>query len=89
MQPIYKTYFGLLFLLMCCFSGLHGQSEFGAETIANTTTTSNQTRPAVAQAENGDFIVAWESEDQDGDDYGVYCQVFDSAGNVLVSYNFV
>lgn len=30
---------------------------------------------------NGDFFISWESEDQDGSDYGIYGQFFDSNGN--------
>ena len=29
----------------------------------------------------GGFIVTWQSKDQDGDNWGVYGQRFDSAGN--------
>jgi hypothetical protein len=49
---------------------------------ANTYLTSVQLTPAVAMDADGDFVVAWESYLQDGSDYGVYAQRFNSFGNV-------
>ena len=36
--------------------------------------------PSVALARDGDFVVAWESDGQDGDDNGVFARRFDAAG---------
>jgi hypothetical protein len=46
----------------------------------NTYTTGYQTNPAVAYDASGNFVVVWESRDQDGDGHGVFGQRFDSAG---------
>ena len=41
----------------------------------NTYTTGNQTRPIVAPNSGiGTFVIAWESQDQDGSGYGIYAQ---------------
>jgi len=48
----------------------------GAEFRVNTYTTGYQSAPAVAMNHAGDFVVAWESQGQDGDGRGVYAQRF-------------
>ncbi|HEY9839979.1 MAG: hypothetical protein ACAI44_25430 [Candidatus Sericytochromatia bacterium] len=45
----------------------------------NSFTTGNQEIPRVAMDADGDFVVTWESQ-QDGDNYGIYAQRFDSDG---------
>ncbi|REK09040.1 MAG: hypothetical protein DWQ37_19470 [Planctomycetota bacterium] len=52
----------------------------GAEFQVNTTTAGNQFGRTVAMDDDGDFVVAWTSDGQDGDDYGVYAQRFNAAG---------
>jgi hypothetical protein len=47
---------------------------------ANTYTTGNQQRPSVASDANGNFIVVWESEGQDGSGAGIFGQRYDSSG---------
>ena len=46
----------------------------------NTFTTGNQMNPAVAYDANGNFVVVWESNLQDGSVRGVYGQEYDSSG---------
>jgi hypothetical protein len=46
----------------------------------NTYTPDFQGRPDVAVDAGGDFVVAWDSHDQDGSLSGVYAQRFDAAG---------
>lgn len=46
----------------------------------NTFQTSSQTRPAVAMDADGDFVVVWESDQQDGENYGIFGQRFDKDG---------
>ena len=46
----------------------------------NTYTTSNQYRPAVDVDADGDFVVAWTSEGQDGSINGIFARRFNSAG---------
>jgi hypothetical protein len=47
----------------------------------STTTANIQSQPVVAAATDGSFIVAWRSLAQDGDNYGIYAQRYDSVGN--------
>jgi VCBS repeat-containing protein len=53
----------------------------GGENQANTTTVSDQDTPAVATLLNGDFIVVWQSQNQDGSAEGVFAQRIDPLGN--------
>jgi hypothetical protein len=48
----------------------------GPEFLVNTHTASDQGYASVAMAADGDFVVAWESEDQDGEDDGAFAQRF-------------
>ncbi len=63
-------------------AGIFGQrydasgAPTGAEFQVNTYTTNNQSVPAVAVDRNGDFVVAWRSLTQDGDDFGVFGRRF-------------
>lgn len=51
------------------------------EILVNTTTTGRQMRPAMdINPSTGAFVVAWQSQGQDGDQYGIYGQRFTSAG---------
>jgi hypothetical protein len=52
----------------------------GSEFRVNTTTTAPQTSPSVALDADGDFIVTWSSNGQDGSGYGVYAQRYNAAG---------
>ncbi|MCU7805801.1 MAG: DUF4347 domain-containing protein, partial [Candidatus Thiodiazotropha sp. (ex Lucinoma borealis)] len=56
----------------------------GGEIQVNTTTADEQDLPGVAMDDSGNFIVTWESRDQDAaGTYGVYARQFDSAGTAL------
>ena len=59
----------------------------GSEFLVNTYTISTQRLPAVAAGGNGDFVVVWESDGQDGNPLhpGVFGQRFASAGVALGS----
>jgi len=50
-----------------------------AQFQVNTSTTGDQTVPAVAMADNGDFVVVWESNHQ-ASDYNIMAQPFSAAG---------
>ena len=52
----------------------------GGEFRVNTSQTNKQWRPTLAMAESGEFVIAWESENQDGDGWGIYAQRFDASG---------
>jgi hypothetical protein len=52
----------------------------GPEFKVNSHTTDRQDNPSVAMDAAGDFLVAWESDIQDGFGYGIYAQRFNAAG---------
>ena len=69
--------------------GIFGQrydgfgSPLGPEFRVNTFTSSFQERPSVAADSSGNFIVVWESDTQDGSNYGVFGQRYASSGTPL------
>ncbi len=66
--------------------GIYGQifnasgGKIGAEFQINTETAGDQTAPQVAVLADGDFIVTWASDGQDGDGLGIYMQRFNADG---------
>ncbi len=68
-------------------TGVYGQRydangmPAGSEFLINTTTADYQEHPDVAMDANGNFVVTWTSNNQDGDAQGVYMQRFDANGN--------
>ena len=56
-------------------------SPEGNEILVNTSIINSQSNPAVAIKPNGEFVIAWDSWNQDGGDRGVYAQRFDVNGN--------
>src|SRR5690242_11736953 len=57
-----------------------GGNAVGGEFHVNTYTTGVQFLPEVSMNPSGNFVVVWTSLGQDGDNYGVFGQRFDSAG---------
>ncbi len=57
-------------------SGVPQESEFRV----NTYTTNNQRNPAIAMDANGDFVVTWHDDSQDGSSYGIYGQRYNASG---------
>jgi hypothetical protein len=55
----------------------------GLEFQANTFTTGEQVNPRVAVSAEGDFVVVWQGEAEDGDLAGVFGQRYDAAGAPL------
>ena len=55
-------------------------AALGGELQVNNYSTGNQRQPAVAMTGSGDFVVAWQSRDQDGSGYGVVARLFDDEG---------
>ncbi|NGX62239.1 MAG: hypothetical protein K940chlam9_01734 [Chlamydiae bacterium] len=53
----------------------------GPEFQVNTYTDFNQNRPAVAALADEGFVVTWQSENQDGDSYGVFGQRYGMGGS--------
>lgn len=68
------------------FSGIYQQvynangTKSGTEVHVNTYTTNNQYDPEVTTLGNGDFVVTWESQGQDGNGFGIYQQRFNDNG---------
>ena len=58
-----------------------GDSEF----VVNTYTTNQQDSPSITALTDGGFVVAWESNGNDGNLNGVFFQRYDAAGNVVGS----
>lgn len=52
----------------------------GGEFKVNTTTVEAQRYPTITALEGGGFVVAWESQLQDGSAEGIYAQIYDAAG---------
>jgi len=65
--------------------GIYGQKydntgdRFEEEFQVNTYTTNDQTSPSIAMSGQGDFVVVWQSDGQDGDGWGIYGQLYDTA----------
>jgi hypothetical protein len=58
---------------------IDGQAR-AADFQVNTFTAANQLYPDVARAEDGTFVVVWETNNLDGESYGIFGQRFDAAG---------
>ncbi len=78
---IYATRFDAAGNALDVPSGPPGVKEFRV----NSYTIDDQSHPDVAVNASGQFVISWESKNQDGDEYGVYAKRFDSNGNALVS----
>lgn len=57
----------------------------GPELPVNTTTSDIQQNAAVASDGTGNFVVVWQSHNQDGDGWGIYGQRYSAAGSTLGS----
>jgi hypothetical protein len=55
-------------------------NPLGAEFQVNSYVTNSQEGPAVAVAEDGRFVIVWESYGQDGDNWDVFGQRYDASG---------
>jgi len=60
-------------------------TKIGSEFQVNTYTTLDQIEPKIAKLKNGDFVVTWCSDEQDGSEEGIFAQRFDRDGNKLGS----
>jgi S-layer homology domain len=61
----------------------------GAEFRINTYTTGDQVQPSVASDSVGNFVVDWDSIDQDGSDLGVFAQRFGGLGPAALTVDTV
>jgi hypothetical protein len=55
----------------------------GPEFRVNSYTTNDQGMPSVASDQNGNFVVVWQSLNQDGSSYGVFGQRYGASGTPL------
>ncbi len=55
------------------------------EFLVNTCIEDDQSYPSIASDPNGNFIIAWDSDEQDGEYYGIYAQRFDAYGRRIGS----
>ncbi len=58
-------------------------NTLGSEILVNTYTTNDQSTPCIAIDNYGNFIIGWQSTDQDGYARGMYAQRFDPIGNPI------
>ncbi|MBX9852717.1 MAG: cadherin domain-containing protein [Cytophagaceae bacterium] len=52
----------------------------GSEFRVNTYTTSSQNNPSIAMDSDGDFVIVWETYNQDGNYFGIYAKRYNAAG---------
>lgn len=71
--------------------GISGQrfdasgTAVGNEFVVNTTVNDTQYKPDVVALADGGFLVAWQSWNQDGNQYGVYAQRYQLGSSFLIS----
>lgn len=58
----------------------------GAQFQVNAFTTGSQNNPEVARLSDGGFVVAWQSEGQDGSSYGVFARRYDGLGSAGIEF---
>jgi hypothetical protein len=75
----------LIGLLLAPLAAALPPSRVGIEFQVNAFTPGHQIRSAVAIENNGDFVVAWISEDHDGSGYGVFARRFASTDTALAA----
>ncbi|WP_230534566.1 hypothetical protein [Microvirga roseola] len=54
----------------------------GSEQLVNTHTTISQENPSVTALADGGWVVTWQSDAQDGSDYGIYQQRYNADGSL-------
>jgi cysteine-rich repeat protein len=68
------------------YSGIYGRlmhadgTPVGPEFRINQVYLGDQMFPSMAMAPDGGFVVVWESEDQDGDGFGIFARRYDASG---------
>lgn len=69
--------------------GIYGRRYNGlgqplsSEFLINTTTADRQARPAIAMNGAGEFVVAWQSANQDGSGLGVFARKYSATGGAI------
>jgi len=57
-------------------------TKLGSEFRVNTYTSFGQSNPSIAMDTDGDFVITWQSNNQDGGSYGIYAQRYSSNGSL-------
>ncbi|MDA8543493.1 flagellin, partial [Rhodobacteraceae bacterium] len=60
-------------------------NKVGAEFLVHSYTSSFQHHPIVTSLDGGKFLVTWQSNGQDGSEYGIYGQMFDQSNSKIGS----
>ena len=69
--------------------GIYGQlydatgNPVGTEFRVSDSSSSSQKHPTIASLEDGGFVVAWQSNNQDGSGLGIFGQRYDSSGSAI------
>ncbi|KAF7787971.1 hypothetical protein PRUB_a2510 [Pseudoalteromonas rubra] len=77
-----------LAIALCSLPSLsHAASplKVGSEFLVNTHTPEEQSSPSAGRLNDGHFLIAWESQKQDGSESGIYAQRYDASGSPLGS----
>ena len=74
-------YFRYPLIILLFITGLLYARNLGDEFRVNIFTQYNQSRPAAAMDTQGNFIIAWDSEKQDGDVTGIYARMYSNSGD--------
>ncbi|MCB1518308.1 MAG: calcium-binding protein [Hyphomicrobiaceae bacterium] len=62
-------------------------SRRGGQRQVNVEETGDQAAMSVSALENGDFVIAWQSKNQDGDDWGIFQRKFETVENLNLTGN--
>ena len=60
-------------------------NALGSSFLVNTTTADDQDVPDIAMNANGQFVITWDSRNQDGNLNGIFAQIYDPLGNSVGS----
>lgn len=58
-------------------------NEVGGKFQVNTYVLNSQIKPGIASVNNDGFVIAWQSDGQDGDEGGIFAQRYDASGNTV------
>jgi hypothetical protein len=84
-----KTIFSVLFLSSLLQVALAQVTPISGETVVNNTVANSQQNPAIATDANDNYVIVWESFNQDGSGFGIYAQRYDNTGTQVGSETLV
>ena len=85
-----QLWVSFMLIAVLCFNTVYNCAQAqivpsGTETVVNSTTLNSQQNPQMAMDTSGSSLVVWESENEDGDGFGVYFQRLSETGTALGS----